>query len=1057
MAKKIIFWLILCMWLPVAIDDLWAQTQPDRGGLENSILEKARELRKSNQSRDLHAALACYETLLGQPLLTFPPDEQAQIYFEVGQLYLQIGNQPQAIDRLSRASEIYQSTNDLLNQAKIINYIGAAYLNQGNPERASGYFLQSVERCRQVNSPEGLVVSLSNLGTAKMQLNEYAGAEKIFSEVLALRESAGDQVGQATTLYNLARLYEIQGLESKANEAFVRASGFFQTRKTPSPAKAAIFSGFGVFLVKQEKYTEALQYLEVAAELFRSAGEPNGQIVVFTAQGSIALSRGQYQKALDLGYEAREIARQAGNIEALQTCEYLLGNCYLGYSEYQRAKDHFQAGLEKAGGSNHLFNQSLCLEGLGVASFYEKQYQKAIQYHRQALAINQKLGNKRAQANSFHNLGAAFFEQGQFQQALEYLNKAREVFESLEFRLGLAECYLQRSMVYVAAKQPAQAEIELHHAAKWAKQSGNTYLEARVNFQLAEFERSRKRPDQALAAVNQAIALAEFIRGNAGSSPQRSSFFSSVQKFFDLKLLILLDFYHRSPAPALVEEMFLVREQAHARSLLDELTTQKLQTVDTSGSVWLKERALRDDIAAKYALLSDVVGQHHSEPEEQKLKGELEELLAEHRKIQGQIRGSLDPKTSALAPSQITLKELQALLDSNTCLVEFAPTNENCLVWVIDHRSINFFEIKGMNRARLSRMVTQIHQQVSQTGQNRGLYHPSGGGVEPVLTKPALILSQKLFKPLAPFFKPSMLFVPGDSLFALPLAVLPDPSTRKRQYLIQTRKIGVLPSATLLKYFKKTPFHAEEIRQIIVFADPMYSVTDPRFKPGIPASSETSSDQKRRLLIREDALSGKSSDPSPRLEIPRLPWTQLEAEKIKELAGSATRLKIGVEASVAEVNRTPLDSVQILHFATHGMPDPAYPDLSALVLALVDSEGNPVDGFLRSAEISDLALSSGLVVLSACQTGIGKEVRGEGLLSLTRSFLVAGTQRVVYTLWSVNDQATAQFMERFYFHLLVGKQDPGEALRQAQLDLAQSRQWHDPFYWAAFQLQGSPF
>ncbi|HNG96265.1 MAG TPA: tetratricopeptide repeat protein, partial [Acidobacteriota bacterium] len=332
MPKTFFLWLILWIVLPVGNQNTLAQTQTDQENPADSILKKARELRAQNQTSELHAALACYETLLGQPRLTFPPDEQAQIYFEVGQLYFQIGNQSQAIDRLSRAADIYQSTNDLLNQARIINYIGAAYLNQGNPERASEYFRQSVERCRQVNSPEGLAVSLSNLGTAKIQLNEYAGAEQAFLEVLALRESTGDQVGQAMTLYNLARLYENQGLESKANEAYVRASGFFQTRTTPSLAKAAIFSGFGVFLVNQEKYTEGLQYLEVAAELFRSAGELNGQIIVLTAQGSIALSRGQYQKALDLGYEAMEIARQIGNIEALQTCEHLLGNCYLWYS-----------------------------------------------------------------------------------------------------------------------------------------------------------------------------------------------------------------------------------------------------------------------------------------------------------------------------------------------------------------------------------------------------------------------------------------------------------------------------------------------------------------------------------------------------------------------------------------------------------------------------------------------------------------------------------------------------------------------------------------------------
>ena len=151
-----------------------------------------------------------------------------------------------------------------------------------------------------------------------------------------------------------------------------------------------------------------------------------------------------------------------------------------------------------------------------------------------------------------------------------------------------------------------------------------------------------------------------------------------------------------------------------------------------------------------------------------------------------------------------------------------------------------------------------------------------------------------------------------------------------------------------------------------------------------------------------------------------------------------------------------LDQYRLLHFATHGMLNSRTPELSGLVFSLVDGNGQRQTGVLRLNDIYNLKLSADLVVLSACRTGLGKEVSGEGAVSLARGFMYAGAPRVISSLWAVNDLAASELMERFYQQMLVGSKTPAAALRAAQLALWKEKRWQSPYFWAGFVLQGEP-
>jgi CHAT domain-containing protein len=164
--------------------------------------------------------------------------------------------------------------------------------------------------------------------------------------------------------------------------------------------------------------------------------------------------------------------------------------------------------------------------------------------------------------------------------------------------------------------------------------------------------------------------------------------------------------------------------------------------------------------------------------------------------------------------------------------------------------------------------------------------------------------------------------------------------------------------------------------------------------------------------------------------------------------------KFDWDANLAFVTSPELGKYQYISFATHGKIDSEHPELSKLVLSLVDPKGTPQNGSLTLNDIFNLQLSADLVVLSACETGLGKEISGEGSIGLTRGFMYAGAPRVVVSLWKVSDDGTAELMKKFYTNILKKKLTPAAALRAAQLEMTKDAKYSDPYYWAGFTLQG---
>ncbi|NJO21069.1 MAG: CHAT domain-containing protein, partial [Spirulinaceae cyanobacterium RM2_2_10] len=277
-----------------------------------------------------------------------------------------------------------------------------------------------------------------------------------------------------------------------------------------------------------------------------------------------------------------------------------------------------------------------------------------------------------------------------------------------------------------------------------------------------------------------------------------------------------------------------------------------------------------------------------------------------------------------------------------------------------------------------------------------------------------------------------------DSLLAIP----GEGSDRLYAPLVTAPRVADLASASTLAVLRRDIANRPPApRALAVLADPIFSVKDERISRQVPVPSLPPE------LERSARESGVLFD--------RIPFTRQEADRILDLVDATQATKaFGSEASRELALDPQLRNYRILHFATHGLLNSSSPELSGLAFSLVDEQGNPKNGFLRLHDIFNLELPAELVVLSACQTGLGELIRGEGTVGLPRGFLYAGAKRVVVSLWNVDDQGTAELMTDFYRQLLAAGQSPTAAMRAAQLQMWSQPEWRSPYYWAAFTVQG---
>jgi CHAT domain-containing protein len=415
------------------------------------------------------------------------------------------------------------------------------------------------------------------------------------------------------------------------------------------------------------------------------------------------------------------------------------------------------------------------------------------------------------------------------------------------------------------------------------------------------------------------------------------------------------------------------------------------------------------------------------------------------------------------------------VLDPDTLLLEYSLGDNASHLFAVSQTSITSYRLP--KRAEIEAAARRVRDLLiapqPQPGDTEAKYQARIKEARVNYWPQAAELSRMLLGPVAPQLGRKRLAIVADgALQYIPFAALPEPSAgndggrnsvAEPQPLFVEHEIVSLPSAsTLATLRRETAGRKPAEKSLAVLADPVFTDDDTRVTRNVGkagAKEETRSadsdeiDVAKWQLVRSGQETGVIGAEGA---FGRLINTRREAAAILALVPEQERKQaLDFEASRTTALKPELGEYRIVHIATHGMLNNVHPELSGLVLSLVDAAGQHQDGFLRLQDIYNLKLSAELVVLSACQTGLGKEIKGEGLIGLTRGFMYAGAPRVVASLWKVDDRATSELMKRFYQGMLGPEAlRPAGALRQAQLSIWKQKQWRKPYYWAAFVLQG---
>lgn len=714
---------------------------------------------------------------------------------------------------------------------------------------------------------------------------------------------------------------------------------------------------------------------------------------------------GDFEGARKLFGELLAASRELGSKPLETSTTNFLGLLHQILGDQAAALDFYRRAEVMARELGDRKLQGEVLYHLGWIHFLRHDHATAVKYYEQSLAARRDAGDRKGEGLTLAGLGMTCSAMGRYDQALQYEQEALPLIRESGDRRGEADAHDHIGIALTFLHRPEEA-IEEHTKAlsireaiadRWGKPMSLTGL--------AHAKHELGRTAEAAEHMAEIIGILETGRRKLSTKRFRASLFAGVVGHYE-RYINLLEELHRDA------DALSASEGARARLTLDAVQEALARADAKAGRTLLRRAdALRDEL--ERSLVPPA------------------EKTAELAALEDEIRAAYPKLAAARNAQPFTAAQIQSeLLDGDTAMVEYFLGSEKSLAWVATPSTIEARELP--KRATVEQAAVRLHELLS-AGDQRARRHD--------LDAAAARLASLILAPLPlPRGARRLIIVPDGALFYVPFAALPTP----RGPLVDRYEITMAPSASALILLRQSGARAAASASLAVFADPVFRSDDPRVR-GRQASA-----------ARNDPDLTRSAGDIGLKTLQRLPATRIEAETIASLAPGPTRKALDFDASREAVLQEELGRYRVVHFATHALVNTQHPELSGIVLSLVDRRGQPVDGFLRVPDLYSLRGATDLVVLSACRTAAGKQLRGEGIVGLVSGFMHGGTPRIVASYWNVKDQPTAEVMKRFYRGLFADHLPPAAALRAAQRSMRNEERWQSPYYWAAFALYGLP-
>jgi CHAT domain-containing protein len=763
----------------------------------------------------------------------------------------------------------------------------------------------------------------------------------------------------------------------------------------------------------------ALADLEWAQARWRDLCDRRNEGLAFAYLGRFHTRRGEQQRARKMFAEARRLFEACGDEKLVWV---LSGEGFVleTMGQYAAANERYVQALLMIPPAERDSERAELLHEIGRSYYLLEDYARACDAFTKFYQIAAGLKNSRFRAHALRSLGMVFAKTHDSKQALNAYLEALPVLHKLGDERGAAYLLDLIGQLYEEENRLVDAQTALTQSLALSLKAEDRTRESLSRYHLAHVLWQQGQRRLAQSQVEQALNQIENLRTKVTRTDLRASYLASVQPVYELAVHLWMEKTATGASSSAAAQAWQVSERARARGLLDALhEASALNINEATPALVAQQHELQLQLNAA------------RDPKT------IKSLIEKRNEVEALLRESLPQYAALVQPEPLTLPRLQAELDAQTTLLEFSLGEPHSYLWEITKNECRAYRLAP--RREMEKAVQALLPAL-----RPGNYLRSQERWQ-AFDASATELSKMLLAQVAPRLgQRALLIVADGALQYVPFAALTaaprtsGDSIKSYQPLMLQHDISYLPSASTLALLRHhSARQRPQSTEIHVFADPRFSLQEEPSKSALLAQKQNDS-----------SLRAAADVP-----LPRLPETRREAQAITVLAPEA-QLHIREDANVAAVKNLSARHYRVVHLATHAKPDTTNPELSAIFLAAFDANGQPLESRLHLPEIYQLPWSAELVVLSACETALGQEIRGEGLVNLARGFMYTGTPRILASLWKVDDQATYELMQVFYRQHLNTGQSPRAALRAAQKALWQSEAWNWPWHWAAFTLQG---
>ena len=1010
-------------------------------------------------------ALDCFNQSLPIFRLVGDRNGEATLLNNIGLTHDSLGEKQKALDHYNQSLLILRAIGNRSGEAGLLTNIGLVYYSLGENQKALDHYNQALTLRRAAGDRGGEAVALNNIGGAYLLLGETRKALDYYSQALSLEQAVGDRRGEAATLNNIGRVYDSLGERQSALDYYNQALPLRRAIGDRS-GEATTLNNIGLVYNSLGELQKALEYYNQALPLRRATGDRSGEAAALNNIGQVYSSFGEKQRALGFYNQALPLRQAVGDRRGEAATLNNIGQVYDSLGEKQKALNYYSKALPLNRAAGDRRAEAVTLNNIGAAYNSLGETQEALDCHNQALTLRRAVGDRGGEAVTLNNIGAVYYslgekEPGYYIRALEYYNQALPLEQAVGDRRGEATTLNNIGRVYDSLGEKRKALEYANLSLQLFRDVGDRVNEALALYHIARIERQSGALIEARSHVESALAIVESLRAKVDIHELRASYFATVQNYYELYIDLLMHLHKQCPSAGFDAAALNACERARARSLLELLIEARADIrrgVDES--LLERERSLQQLLNAKSERRIRLLSGKYPPEQADAAAKEIDALTTELQNTQAQIRATSPAYAALVQPSPLSLGEIRRQLDPDILLLEYSLGKERSFLWAVTQTTLNSFELP--KRAEIESKARAVYNLLTarnrrEKGETPGAWQRRVAEADARYDEDAAELSQMLLGPVARRLGGKRLLIVADgALLYLPFAALPLPKTGgKSAPLIVEHEVFNLPSASTIAVLRRelegrkaAPLSAA------VLGDPVFSVDDPRVNSARKQRESPASDSS--ILTADVVRALRDVDASETaVNLSPLPFTRQEATSIFKLVPrSQGLLALDFDANKATATSPDLSQYRIVHFATHGLIDSLRPELSGMVLSLVDAQGNPQDGFLRLHEVYNLNLPAELIVLSSCRTGLGVEIKGEGLVGLTRGFMYAGAARLVASQWKVDDEATAELMEKFYAKILKEGERPAAALRAAQIEMLRQKDWKPPFYWAAFAFQG---